>query len=404
MSRINILILLALLVPAISKYTGFSYLDELITLVLGIAFAMRLVTKGYRISKVEKNILLCMIVFYVLGLLSSLTFKYQPIYISALSGIFSIKAFITYFGMRVICDEYSHSRKSKIRLLKILKCLLVISAFLLVIDMIWPLFEQLGKRFGIITTTFIFESHTELCCYGIILVMMIIFLKRDLGYKTSNIIWVIMSFIIVMRGGRVKAVGFLALFIALYVLLPFIRKFKIQYVLIALPLVWLVADEQIIYYFGNLSSARGRLYYNGFNIAKDFFPLGSGFATFGTEFSRRYYSIIYDMYNLSNVYGFSRMYPYFIADTMWPAIMGEAGFLGAIVYMIGFVQMYFMVLKGQFDKYMKMLLFSILTYGLFESIGDSIFMSSRGVLILICFAYMYTQCNKKLQVYNNEFV
>ena len=34
------------------------------------------------------------------------------------------------------------------------------------------------------------------------------------------------------------------------------------------------------------------------------------------------------MYNMENTYGLAPVSPYFICDTMWPAILGETGILG----------------------------------------------------------------------------
>ena len=47
-------------------------------------------------------------------------------------------------------------------------------------------------------------------------------------------------------------------------------------------------------------SARYQLLTKAFEIARDMFPLGAGFATFGSYYSGVYYSSVYAAYGLSN--------------------------------------------------------------------------------------------------------
>ena len=80
------------------------------------------------------------------------------------------------------------------------------------------------------------------------------------------------------------------------------------------------------------TAARTLLYITGWRIARERFPLGSGFGRFGGYVSQLYYSPLYDQYGLSAVYGLSRDFPVYISDTYWPHILGEAGVLGALFF------------------------------------------------------------------------
>jgi len=78
--------------------------------------------------------------------------------------------------------------------------------------------------------------------------------------------------------------------------------------------------------------ARDALYINGFKIARDYFPLGAGFGTYGGYISYLIYSPLYYKYGLYKMWGLSPQTGQFISDTFWPHIMGEIGFIGLIIY------------------------------------------------------------------------
>ena len=73
-------------------------------------------------------------------------------------------------------------------------------------------------------------------------------------------------------------------------------------------------------------------------IARDHFPLGTGFGTFGGSVSSVYYSPVYYEYNLDTVYGLSPSTLYFIPDNYWAHVLGETGVLGAGAYVLILVQ------------------------------------------------------------------
>jgi hypothetical protein len=84
------------------------------------------------------------------------------------------------------------------------------------------------------------------------------------------------------------------------------------------------------------ATARSALYYSSYLIATDHFPLGTGFATFGSFASALYYSDVYLHYGLQNVYGLSSRYPIFITDTFWPMVLGQGGIAAITCYALFF--------------------------------------------------------------------
>ena len=96
-----------------------------------------------------------------------------------------------------------------------------------------------------------------------------------------------------------------------------------------------VIDQQLTTYGSTQTSARSQLYETGVRIADQHAPLGVGFGRFASAPSRDYYSDVYDLYGLSHVWGLSREFPRFIADTSWPSVIGETGYGGLAVFVAG---------------------------------------------------------------------
>ena len=89
----------------------------------------------------------------------------------------------------------------------------------------------------------------------------------------------------------------------------------------------------------------------GFAVAQDCFPLGSGFATFGSAVTgtEGNYSPLYYRFGYNNVWGLAPGYTFFISDTFWPTVVAQLGYVGAICY-IGAVGI---TLKLIYDRYKK---------------------------------------------------
>jgi hypothetical protein len=137
-----------------------------------------------------------------------------------------------------------------------------------------------------------------------------------------------------------------SVFLLLLVVWFFSAKPVVHKILAFLGMVVFIAAMTTVFY-GQLSShiatysqpsatARGLLFITSEKIATEHAPFGSGFGTFASAESRLNYSPLYEAYGLSRVYGLSREYPHFIDDTMWPAILGESGYIGLFGVICGF--------------------------------------------------------------------
>lgn len=96
---------------------------------------------------------------------------------------------------------------------------------------------------------------------------------------------------------------------------------------------------------GAIDSARYQLLTKSFEIAKDHFPLGSGFGTFASYYSGVRYSPLYKIYGLSTVNGLSMSNRSFMSDSFWPMILGQTGWLGCIAYIVALAMLFMEIQK-----------------------------------------------------------
>ena len=93
------------------------------------------------------------------------------------------------------------------------------------------------------------------------------------------------------------------------------------------------------------AAARGVMYITTGLVLLDYFPFGSGLASFGSPASSTFYSNLYYKYGLDNVYGLSPDKPDFVSDAFYP-ILAEFGFVGVVFFIIFIISLFRMIQKG----------------------------------------------------------
>ena len=109
-------------------------------------------------------------------------------------------------------------------------------------------------------------------------------------------------------------------------------------IILAPPVWWLISSDLDAYVFSE--SSRQQLTLGSVTVAAAHFPLGAGFGRFGSFFAAQFYSPEYRALGWSGIYGLGEgeLGP-FLMDTQWPAILGEAGWIGAVAFAGGVVAM-----------------------------------------------------------------
>lgn len=127
--------------------------------------------------------------------------------------------------------------------------------------------------------------------------------------------------------------------------------------------------------------ARPLFYITSFKILSDYFPFGSGLASFANNASAVFYSPLYYKYDLWQVWGCTPDYPDFVADAFYPNL-AQFGIVGVFLFFYFLYKRYNEITRlKNVDRYILGLI--VLITILFENIADTMILSNRGVLFFL---------------------
>lgn len=356
-------------------FLGFKPTDELLAFFLVLVFVFNVLS--FKASRVKPIFFIGFVsVFY---LLYSFSIKSNESIAIVSDYVTQVKPFLGFFCVYSIAPVLSDYQSKILRRI----CFFVfIYMFIVGIQGESAIYEYFGH-----------VSRFATCSVALSLTYLV-----NSEFSRKNIIISILLCAVGLFSGRAKLFGFMTAYIFLlywfyqYGRLKFSLK-SIIYFLFASIAVLVVSWEKINYYFyegmfeEEHSFARPMLYITSLDIFKDYFPFGSGFASFATNFSAEYYSSIYEMYDLDMIWGLSPDYPNFIADSFYPSL-AQFGVVGVVL----FVSFFIYIIKSipsvslfQDDKYKRYLItiYSGVVFFIIECTTDTTFTHNRGFYILV---------------------
>lgn len=366
------LILVLLFQDVISNYIKpFQYFDE----VLAVLFFFFILIKRIRIiNKITVRFILLLGVLIIDGIIGFEINAAQPI-AAVLGDLVLVLKFYLCYGLSNILFSYNkliEKEKTIQRCVFFLSICLALLTLLNYIFKIWT-FEY---RYGIMSNRLFFEHPSLLASASFVLIALNI--AFSFNNRIRNISIALLS-IVLLSTLRTTAIGaaFISLMIAFY-----IKKTKKKITISKFTFLGIIAAmiawNQISYYFILLDgSARRQLLLKSIEIAKDYFPIGTGFGSYGSYMSSVYYSHIYYDYGLNNIWGLSPEKTSFITDSYWPMILGQFGVIGVVIVVILLI-MIFNNIQSQFKtKNMKLYTCKIVcfAYLLISSIGSSAYVN-----------------------------
>ena len=235
-------------------------------------------------------------------------------------------------------------------------------------------------RFGINAFRFFYPHPNFVMLILVLFLSIILLVAEDLKSCKRYILFITLPLILTLR---TKAIGVLLLFLLIYTYFYFeIKrgKFALLFAIAFIVILVEMYTGSFELYFMDDYTARNRLTRGGFYFANKFFPLGTGFAGFGTGAAATYYSQFYRHLGFNSVFGLGRVHTNFANDTFWPAIIGQFGYFGLLIYIS---LLTFMLIKAVPLYEKKTLFLAFLTpnfYLLGTSIASSAFLSPYAVL------------------------
>jgi hypothetical protein len=361
-------------------HPDFSYIDDVFAVfILVLYIGKSFFTRKTYLNKNEKFSVKLWLILFIAGISGNLLSNYQTIFFAISVDILAwSKLFVVFPCMGVLINYENGNRYYEV-VIKYVKLLTVLIFTLVILNLIFhlKLVDSKYDRFGI--PAFTFGAHptftVALSCGFLSLLL--------LDYK-KNVVWIVLCCIIAMATLRFKAFAYISFILMMIYFVNNKIKIKRRYLIITSILCIILVYDQISYYFFNPEAGRAFPLWKSLDIAKVFFPIGSGFATFGTATSGQYYSKAYDIYGLSDSWGFSPDAYTFIGDGGWATVIGQFGIIGFIltIYMIFLIYKSIAIYKPVNMNLLPVL--SIFSYLLIASTSELSIASNYSILYAYC--------------------
>ncbi len=329
-----------------TKISVFKYADEVLAL-----SAVPIYFLDFIFSRKEYAEIRWYNVFIILSqgftLAATLIYRIQPMWTSAMPDLLlNAKFWLALYVGRCLFGTFNLEKYAK-AVFSHLKLIIWILTILTVIEYVTggKLFGLNGYRYGLPSMQLFFGHPTRYCAACVFLLMV---LYAIWGYIEKPYPYLYLLLILMCTTLRAKAIAAVLLFLAIHMLtVRMKKKIELRHFLVMLPILVLIAWNQLYYYFVQVSdsSARYQLTVKSVQVANDYFPLGSGFATFGSYFSGQEYSPLYYTYNLAKVWGLTPSRHSFLNDTFWPMIIAQSGWIGTILFIIALLCLFFSIQK-----------------------------------------------------------
>lgn len=376
---------------------GLNFVDELCAIALCGLYGFYIFhTPNWSINKMFL-ITLCVFLFY----LCYSFFIHSNTKAAILSDfIIQLKPYLAFFTVYAFKPVLNKQMKKNLQLLSI-----IFSIYLLGIG--------ITSLFSLDILHILLTHQSRLATAATITALLYLYCSE---YTLKDKIIFLLLLAVGLLSGRSKMYGFfvIAAFLVFYINRNFKLKFSSKNITIfsiAIVAMTIVAWDKINFYFieggfGNEREtqdlyARAALYYFSLDLFKEYFPFGSGFATYGTFASGEYYSHIYNDLGMDIMQGLTENDPRFIADTYFPSL-AQFGVVGAILFFL-----FWMILTRNSILYfhkenIKDFVISIVVicFFLIECTSDATITHNRGLFIMMLLAL--TLRNQQQTLLNNN--
>lgn len=379
---------------------GFNFVDELCAIALCGLYAYYVFhTPNWSVNKLFM-ITLGVFLFY---LVYSFAIKCNTKAAILSDFIIQLKPYLAFFTVYAFKPVLNQQMKKNIQLLAI-----VFSFYLLVIGLI--------SLFSMEVLHALLFHQSRLATAATIMALLYLYCS-DYTLKDKLVFLLLLA--VGLLSGRSKMYGFfvLAAFLVFYINNRFRLKLNIKniviFAIVAIAITFVIWDKLYFYFVqGGLGDARNAqdyyaraaLYYFSVDVFRDYFPFGSGFATYATYTSGEYYSHIYNDLGMDILFGLTKKNPSFISDTYYPAL-AQFGVVGVILFFTFWIVITLKAVKRFVKGDVKNFTITILIvlFFLIECTTDATITHNRGLFMMMLMALTLGDLYKLTQQqYSNE--
>lgn len=310
--------------------------DELVGIV-SMLYVLILILLG-KLSKEDVITVIVLLIVILIGVYSNIFSGIErSIYSIAIDIVAKIKVIFPFLAIKYFFNE-----KAKICLTKILQYpakFYIITSFLCGII---SLFVNIGmsstsERYGLLGYRFIFNFDFQFLAVSMLAILCIVESNIRKKYKYIYYFMAAISLIFTTKSSPIIFSVLFILFCFYFKKRFYISKKTYFFILI---IIILLGTYQIQTYLLNENAPRYLFFYYAGVTANEYFPLGAGFATFGSDEAARDYSPLYYLYGFKYLFGMTPDDGSFLSDNFWPMAIGQFGWIGAILYLYIFIRLY----------------------------------------------------------------
>ncbi|MCC8073747.1 MAG: hypothetical protein LIO62_06455 [Clostridiales bacterium] len=368
------------------------YLDE----ITGVCSILYIVFSRKKISRYDILTFLFLVIVVLIGWLSNIVSSLTTdLFSIAVDTVCVTKVISAYFAMKYFLTN--EEKQASINMLAPISKLFVIGAF---ICGILSLFVDLGmtgeKRYGIGSFKFFFPLNFQyiavyILILGVIVCCNTIPQKIKRRYYFLAIISILLS---------TKAPALILAFAFVFLSIYFKRRQKLSIfaiIFIGIALVF-IAWYQIENYFLTENVPRQLFTEYSIKTANTYFPLGSGFSTFGSNEASVNYSSLYYQYGFDSVWGMTPDYGPFLSDNFWQMGLAQFGWFGGLLYAYVFYRIFKSFSMSKYSSTKKAFLYAAFIQYILHGFGSAVLSSSAGMIgfmAMALFSAVENQDNEK---------
>lgn len=382
----------------------FKYYDEIISLCFFVIYLIKKLM-GRRNNWKDFKFVGLLIFLAIIGIIGNFRSEVgQETYAIIQDIVSNFKLIVFAYSVRNL--NFSEKEKCLIsdRIAFIIRGIFIVMFITSILSLFLDIGMSAGIRYALKSYTFIFQNPAVLNTYFYMYFVLysITLYKNGKLRKWSNL-YTIMGLIPWVLTLRSRAFAFAFIYFVLYFYFVFIRKSGIKtklrcyyFVIFGIIAVLIGWDAIETYFISNDQTARYQLLKTSFGIAREYFPIGSGFGTFGTEASKAFYSRLYYRYNLVNIYGLSNSFGSYITDQYWFGILAQFGYVGAVMYALIIYKMYKEIWSTTNGvKANQITAITLIYTGIFSSFTEASFIQASVIASVIAIYVFRADGNKK---------
>lgn len=316
------------------------YLDEAFELTVAVLLFIKIITnKHIGINKYDKRVIWCILLTILVGLFGNVLFWYANSAEAIFRDIVQYMKFpITYLAVKYLRIGYDCADFCKKRFSGFVKFATVALFLFGVASLITDIgMSQDEIRHRIRPYQFLFGHPTNLVLCSIFLLAMLEY--ETIFVRKSSFIYELMLVGTVILSMRTKGFVIVAAYLFIKYAGNWMRRFKILYWVGITVVIFAAAYSKLNLVFSYSASGRMSLYTGSIELMKKCFPIGSGFATWASHLSGKYYSLVYDIIDVPEIFDGGNPTAV-LGDTGYPYYIGQFGVVGIILFIVMMYSIY----------------------------------------------------------------